>query len=379
MAVATWSFASSFQDWTFEDVSAPAAGGTAIRTLVSGAIRTTMTYPVNPPTSRDGIGNHISPLLNATAANGDTIEMDYDAAVGDSNETGMRITATYTDDTTETVHSPVVVGSGTFTLTLTQSKVLKEFFCGLEIGSDAPNPTRTERRDITEIRLTTVAEIEDFDLVIPSTSGSGLGEADSAFAVSQDGQFLFFAAEEDVSGNQKVIKIPRPTSITSSYVTVYAPALGTSSNIAKTGDPNRMIFHGNFGTDVGVVDHAIVAGSNTDISPTSIGAELIQPLEVDPSDIQHMVAINRNDQDALETEDTGANWATLNAALGLTVDAMALIFLGAYFPFGGFIGGNDGVDENLSYSPNEFSSLRDDASAALKAVAGIVSVDIAPG
>jgi len=201
----------------------------------------------------------------------------------------------------------------------------------------------------------------------------------SKLEASQNGVFIYVALEDDATGNQLIFKIIRPTSTTPTTVTAYDPGDGSAGNVASTGDPNRMIFHGNFGTDIGVVDHVIVAGTNTDISPTSIGAELIQPLEVDPSDVSHIVAINRNDQDALETEDGGANWVTLNAALGVTVDAMGLVFLGAYFPFGGFIGGNDGVDENLSYSPNEFSSLRDDASAALKAVSGIVSVDIAPG
>jgi hypothetical protein len=201
----------------------------------------------------------------------------------------------------------------------------------------------------------------------------------SKLETSQDGAFVFVALEDDATGNQLVFKITRPTSTTPTTVTAYEPGDGSTGNVAPTGDPDRMVFHGNFGTDVGVVDHAIVAATNTDISPASIGAELIQPLEIDPSDIQHIVAINRNDQDALETEDGGAAWSVLNAALGITVDAMSAIFLGAYFPFGGFIGGNDGVDENLSYSPNEFSGLRDDASAALKAVGGIVSVDIAPG
>lgn len=201
----------------------------------------------------------------------------------------------------------------------------------------------------------------------------------SKLETSQNGGFVFVALEDDATGNQLIFKITRPTSATPTTVTAYDPGAGSAGNVAPTGDPDRVVFHGNFDTDIGVVDHAIVAGTNTDISPTSIGAELIQPLEVDPSDIQHIIAINRNDQDALETEDTGAAWATLNAALGVDVDAMALIFLGAYFPFGGFIGGNDGVDENLSYSPNEFSGLRDDASAALKAVGDIVSVDIAPG
>lgn len=199
----------------------------------------------------------------------------------------------------------------------------------------------------------------------------------SMLEVSQDGDFIFVALEDDATGNQIIFKIARPTSTSPTTVKAYDPGDGSAGNVAPTGDPDRMIFHGNFGTDVGVVDHAIAAATNTDISPTSIGAELIQPLKVDPSDVQHIVAINRNDQDALETEDGGSNWATLNAALGVTVDAMDLIFLGAYFPFGGFIGGNDGVDENLSYTPNEFANLRDDASAALKAVGSIVSVDIA--
>jgi hypothetical protein len=200
----------------------------------------------------------------------------------------------------------------------------------------------------------------------------------SILETSQNGAFVFVALEDDATGNQLVFKIARPTSTTPTTVTAYEPGGGSAGNVAPTGDPDRMILHGNFGTDVGVVDHAIAAGTNTDISPTSIAAELIQPLQVDPNDIQHMTAINRNDQDALETEDTGANWATLNAVLGVTVDAMGLIFFGAYFPLGGFIGGDDGVDRNLSYTPNEFANLRDDASAALKAVGGIVSIDIAP-
>jgi hypothetical protein len=200
----------------------------------------------------------------------------------------------------------------------------------------------------------------------------------SMLEVSQDGAFVFVALQDNATGDQLIFKITRPTSTTPTTVTAYEPAGGSAGNVAPTGDPDRMIFHGNFGTDIGVVDHAIAAGTNTDISPTSIGVELIQPLKVDPNDIQHIVAINRNDQDALETEDTGANWTAINATLGQNVDAMDLLFFGAYFPFGGFFGGNDGVDENLEYTPNEFVNLREDTSVALKAVGSIVSIDIAP-
>jgi hypothetical protein len=199
----------------------------------------------------------------------------------------------------------------------------------------------------------------------------------SILEASQDGAFVFVALEDDATGNQLIFKITRPTSTTPTTVTAYEPAGGSAGNVAPTGDPDRMVFHGNFGTDIGVIDHAIAAGTNTDISPTSIGAELIQPLKVDKDDIQHIIAINRNDQDALETEDTGANWSTLNAALGQDVDAMDLAFFGQYFPFGGFFGGNDGTDENLQYTPNEFNNSREDTSVALKAVGSIVSIDIA--
>lgn len=198
----------------------------------------------------------------------------------------------------------------------------------------------------------------------------------SILETSQDGAFVFVALQDNATGNQLIFKITRPTSTTPTTVTAYEPGGGSAGNVAQTGNPDRMIFHGNFGTDIGVIDHAIAAATNTDISPTSIGADVIHPLEVDPSDLNHIVAVNYTDQDALETDDLGANWATLNAALGVDIEAMALVFLGAFFPFGGFIGGNDGVDENLSYTPNEFSGLRDDASVALKAVGEITAIDL---
>ena len=198
----------------------------------------------------------------------------------------------------------------------------------------------------------------------------------SILEATQNGAFVFVALEDDATGNQLVFKITRPTSTTPTTVTAYEPGGGSAGNVAPTGDPDRMILHGNFGTDIGVVDHAIAAATNTDISPTTIGAELMQPLRVDPGNIQHIVAINRNDQDALETDNIGAAWSVLNATLGEAVDAMDIAFFGAYFPFGGFIGGNDTTDENLKYTPNEFSSLREDTSAALAAVGSIVSIDL---
>lgn len=202
----------------------------------------------------------------------------------------------------------------------------------------------------------------------------------SAIETSQDGAFVFMALEEDITGNQIVFKITRPTSTSPTIAVVYEPGDDSTSganNVAQTGNPDKMLFHGGYGDDVNTIDHTINTIANVDISPPGLGFDWMQPAQVDPSDSDHIVVINEDDQDALETNDLGANWATLNAALGIFIPAMDLIFLGAYFPFGGFIGGNDGVDENLSYTPNKFANLRDDASAALKAVGNIVSIDIA--
>jgi len=195
---------------------------------------------------------------------------------------------------------------------------------------------------------------------------------------SQDGVFVFVALQDKATGNQVILKITRPTTTTPTTVAAYEPGGGSAGNVAATTSPDRMIFHGNFGTDIGVIDHAVAAATNTDVSPTSIGAELIQPLQADPHDINHIVAINRNDQDALESTDLGTNWTVINAALGQAVDAMDLLFLGAYFPWGGFIAGDDGVDPNLSYFPAEFANGREDTSSGLKAVAAIVNIDVAP-
>ncbi len=213
-----------------------------------------------------------------------------------------------------------------------------------------------------------------FDVTFDLT-GAGIGTAANAMGVAQSGAFLFFALEDENTGNQIVLKVVRPTSTTPSTAVVYNPGSGSSGNIVSLGDPDRMLFYGNFGTDIGVIDHVISSVTNNDISPTSIGAKLIQPLNPDLGDIDHIVAINRDDQDAIETTDGGSNWSTLNAAIVITADAMASFFHGQYFPGGSFIGGNDGVDERLSYTPNEFADLFEHSSAALQAVGSIVSID----
>jgi hypothetical protein len=369
MAVTTWTFLTSFEGWKFEDQSS--GGGTAARSHIPGALKNSLTYP-DFTVSEGAALNSIPGFINVVIAAGDKVELDRGAA-SDGIVVATRITAYYTDATTDTTFSQTI-GASTHTLNLTSGKTLENIEIRNSIGNGGSVPARSVNVDNLEVRLThTNAIPTQYNVLQPVQVLPG--ENVSAMGVNQSGTHLFIAMQSGVTGFPLVIKIDRPTSTTPTQIAVYEPTAGTNANIAKTGNFDRMLFFGNFGTDVGVIDHAIAAVTNTDISPTSIGAKIIQPLRADPGDIDHIIAINRDDQDAIETEDGGSNWSALNAALGIEVDAMDIGFFGPYIDDVGVIGGDDGADQNLSYTPNEFTSLREDTSAALKAVSNIVSVD----
>lgn len=221
---------------------------------------------------------------------------------------------------------------------------------------------------------------DEWLLSVLGSSNYERGDGGIIMDTSQDGNFVFVALEDADTSKELVFKVTRPTDTSPTVAKVYEPSGGSNISIAQTGDPDRMVFHGNFASNVGVIDHAIIAGTNTDITPSSpaIGTDWLFTLRVDPSDINHMVVNNADDETVFETTDGGSTWTEINSATGLTANAMDVIFQGAYFPFGAFIGGPDLSDENLSYTPNAFANLREDTSVALKAVTAIVSIDIAP-
>lgn len=197
----------------------------------------------------------------------------------------------------------------------------------------------------------------------------------SIMETSQDGAFVFIALEDDATTDQIIFKITRSTSTTPTTVTAYEPGSSNSGNVASTGNPDKMIFHGDFDGEF-VIDHQIAAVTNTEIGNGGIP----QVLRVDPSDDAHMILYDQDQGEIQETKDNGDNWTVLNGATGPDpIDAMDIVFFGAYFPAGGFIGGNDvaGPDEVLEYTPNEFTNLRDDTSVALAVVGSIASIDIA--
>ena len=200
----------------------------------------------------------------------------------------------------------------------------------------------------------------------------------SILETSQDGAFIFVALEDDATGNQIIFKITRPTSTTPTTVAAYEPGSSNSGNVAPTGNSDKVIFHGDFDEEF-VIDHAIEAGTNTEIGNGGIA----QVLSVDPSDDAHMILYDEDQGEIQETVDNGDNWIVLHGSTGPDpINAMDVLFLGAYYPPSAFIGGDEvggGTDEVLEYTPNNFADLRDDTSAALAAAASIVSIDIAPG
>ncbi|MHC4397129.1 MAG: beta propeller repeat protein [Planctomycetota bacterium] len=150
MAVTTWTFDSGFEDWTFSDDST--ANASAVRSHVPGAIRTTLQYD-NIAVSRTALGTSKSPTLNATVQNGDSIALDYGNS-SDGQVVLTRVTATYTDVTTETIFV-INNGTATLTLTLTQNKTL-DFIEFSHLIGDTGAGLRTTYRDAFEVRLTTV-------------------------------------------------------------------------------------------------------------------------------------------------------------------------------------------------------------------------------
>lgn len=194
----------------------------------------------------------------------------------------------------------------------------------------------------------------------------------SAIAVSQDGAAIFLALE-DGSGNSVVAKCERDNLAT--FSEVYAPGAGTACNVLATGDPDLMLFYGNFGSGIQVVKHVISTGAETNISPSGLTTKVVNACAVNPSDPAEIWLTVNTDQDLLGTIDGGTAWSTLNAALGINPASLLVFWAGDYNDNRAFIGGTvTGVTE-LLYTPNEGGSYGDYAGASLDGAAAIVGIE----
>jgi hypothetical protein len=195
----------------------------------------------------------------------------------------------------------------------------------------------------------------------------------SAIDTSADGAYIFLALENS-SGQPVIARAAR--SDLSTWTKAYDPAAGTAGNVAKSvANADKMLFYGNFGTDVTVVLHTISTGANADISPPGLGAKVVNTLQVNPSGGSEAVITVDTDQDVKHTSNGGTTWTDWDAALGFDATALWVLWSGAYFAHRYFVAGDNGVDLDLLYSPNEGVSRQNKENASLEAQANICNVE----
>lgn len=196
-----------------------------------------------------------------------------------------------------------------------------------------------------------------------------------ALATNADGNYIFMAVEDESTGNQLIVKAARAD--LSTWSVAYEPGAGSASNVAAVpGNPDLMLFYGNFDTDVTVILYTISTDTATDISPASLGAAAVNTLAVNPSNSDEIIITVNTSEDLLYTSDGGDNWATWNAALGFDATALWVLWSGQYEPYRIFTAGDDGATLNLLYSPNEGISFDDKAGATLGALANVTNIEV---
>jgi hypothetical protein len=193
----------------------------------------------------------------------------------------------------------------------------------------------------------------------------------AAIGVSADGNNIILALE-NASGNPVFLAVAR--SDLSTFTNVYDPGAGTAANVQPSPtNLDSMLFYGNFGTDVTVIQHTISTGAEVDISPASLGAKVINTLVINPAGISEAVASVDTDQDLKNTVDGGTTWTDWDATMGFDGTALWVLWSGAYFPHRYFSGGQTGGTGEIRYSPNEGSSDADKTNTM--SVTQIVSIE----
>jgi len=179
----------------------------------------------------------------------------------------------------------------------------------------------------------------------------------SAIATTADGNYIYLALE-DTNGNQVISRAAR--SDLSTWTTIYQPGAGSAANIAPVpSDPDKMLFYGNFDTDVVVVEHTVSTGAESDISPASLAAKEVNTLAVNPSDANEIVITVDTDEDLKYSDDGGSTWSDWDATLTFDATALALLWSGDYSLHRLFASGQVTGSAVLYYSPNEASGWAD--------------------
>lgn len=195
----------------------------------------------------------------------------------------------------------------------------------------------------------------------------------SAIATSADGAYVFLALE-DGDGFQIILKAVRAD--LSAWTAAYEPGAGSAANVAPVPcNPDKMLFYGNFDTDIVVILHTISTGDNTDISPASLGANIVNTLAVNPSSADEII-ITTESETVQYTGDGGDNWSELDGAIGFAATALAVLWSGDYDYHRLFVAGQTGPVAQLLYSPNECASYGDyTGSMSVTNIASLVATE----
>lgn len=196
----------------------------------------------------------------------------------------------------------------------------------------------------------------------------------AAIAFNQDGEFLFVATEDGSLGTQRILRASRDN--LSSAVAVYDPAAGGACNVVATVDAKTMLFYGEFGAGVLLIQHDSEAGSNTDISPTVAGTKTANTCAPNPASADSAALSIDTDQDLVYTDDAGTSYTTWTAALGFNATALALLWNGLRELHQVFVAGDNGIDLDILYSPNEMNQSTNAEDATLGAKTDICSLEI---
>ena len=174
----------------------------------------------------------------------------------------------------------------------------------------------------------------------------------AAIATDLNGTYIF-AALEDSSGHQAILRAE--ASDLSTWTAVYQPGAGSAANVIPAGE-GYMLFYGNFGTDVGLIRHTISGGTNTDISPNSLGSKVVNCAAVNPHNENEIMITVGTDQDVLHSDDAGSTWTTLENALGFNATALAPIWDLYNRPHEVLVAGHNGANIDIRFTPNDFAS-----------------------
>lgn len=193
----------------------------------------------------------------------------------------------------------------------------------------------------------------------------------ASIALTADGTEIYVALE-DGSGLPVVLRAV--TTQLEDFIVAYEPGDGSAVNIASVpSNLDLMLIYGDFGTDVKVIQHTVSTNSNADISPASLGAAVVNGLDVNPEDAQEIYITVNTAQDLLKTSNGGGSWTTKNSALGVDPTAVKVAWPN---PDKLFVTGAAGGDTKLLWSTNGGTSFTDQAGSALQATLNICGLDL---